>query len=349
MNLTQAAPIIEASINHKINTALRGSPGLGKTDIIRECVNNIGYDFMISHPVLADPCDYKGLPALVGTNAEFLPFGDLRMMLNAVKPLVVLFDDLGQASKMVQGAIMQICLEKQIGMHKISDQVRFMIATNGRKDSAGVGQIISPLINRFTFLDIEADSMSWIKWALKNNVPVELIAFVKAHPEMINTFKPGVDVESFASPRSIAMLGKWIDAGITNYSAWRGCVGETFGLPFKAFYDMFKALMGWPESIIKNPMTAPLPDENWFRDAVKKAQLKPEDINRLGLPCLAYSLSCALANRANDVTFDPIMKYASRLPEEYGMSLYIDATSRKPELLETRASIEWQVKHQNTI
>ena len=349
MTIQDAIPIIKASIEHKINLALSGPPGVGKTDIIKESVANLGYDFMISHPVIADPCDYKGLPGIVNNQAEFLPYSDLRRMLNAKRPLVVLFDDAGQAPKANQAALMQITLEKQIGEHKISNEVRFIIASNRRKDSAGVGQIISPLINRFTFLEIEADSNSWIKWALTHNVPVEIIAFVKAHPDMINTFKPGVDVDYFASPRSITMLGEWIKAGITNYSTWRGCVGEIFALPFKAFYDMFKALVGWPESIILNPDNAPLPDENWFKNAVAKAQLKPEDIKRLGLPCLAYSLSCALANRANDVNFDPIMKYANRLPEEYGMSLYIDAVSRKPELLESRASIEWQCKHQDKI
>lgn len=362
MNIKSAIPIIKLAVENNINLMLKGPPGIGKTDAIKQVAEFLQCNFMISHPVISEPTDYKGLPALINNFAEFLPYGDLRKMIETEKLLIVLFDDVGQAANTVQAALMQICLERQISGKQISKHVRFLMATNNRKDSAGVAGLLTPLINRFTVLQIEAESRSWVEWALKNSIPLELIAFIRQHPDLIMTFKAEKDA-AFASPRSITMLGKWINSKCFDYETWQGCVGETFAIPFKAFFDMYSALAGWPDKIIQNPKDSPIPDENWIKNTSTKMQtdiaklgLKKDEadkrfaaIKNLGVPCLTFALCGALANRANDVTFNSIMEYAKRLPEEYGMSLYIDSTSRNPSLMESRASIEWQVSHQETI
>ena len=336
MNINAAFPIIKLALENKINLLLKGPPGVGKSDIIKQATESAGMELMISHPVISEPTDYKGLPALVNKMAEFLPYGDLRRMIEATKPLNVFFDDVGQAANTIQAALMQITLERRIGEFKISPHVRFLMATNNRKDGAGVVGLLTPLVNRFTVLSIESDAPAWIKWALKNDVLTELIAFMRVKPELINTFKAEKDITAFASPRSITMLSHWIKAGCTEYQVWQGCVGEAFAVEFKAFYDMYKALVGWPEKIIANPKTAPLPDNDW---------LKKVKMEKLGIPCLSYSLTCALAARVSEVNFDSIMTYAARLPEEYGQALYIDCTSKKESLIETRTAIEWMANH----
>jgi len=56
------------------------------------------------------PC--KGLPFVVNNNAEFLPFGNLRKLINADKLTVCFFDDLGQATPAVQSSAMQLILSR---------------------------------------------------------------------------------------------------------------------------------------------------------------------------------------------------------------------------------------------
>ena len=307
MKLSDAIPAVETAIRENYNLGFKGSPGIGKTDVLKACAKKLGFDLMISHPVISEPTDYKGLPALVNNVAEFLPYGDLRRMLDAKKELVVLFDDLGQVPATVQAAIMQITLERQIGEHKISPFVRFLIATNNRKDKAGVAGILTPLVNRFTLLDIEADVNDWVKWALQNAVPVELIAFLRFKPELINTFESKADV-SFASPRSITMLGGWIKSNIINLDVWKGCVGEKFAIEMYAFYKVFKELAGLPDKIIMNPDSANIPSN----------------------PATMYALCGALTHRASDVNFGNICKYAKRIPKEFATALIVDATTKKP-------------------
>ena len=338
MNLTQAIPVIESGIKNGINILLTGSPGLGKSDSIKEVANNCiweklkggddkPYDLMISHPVVSEPTDYKGLPSLVNGEAEFLAYGDLRAMLNAKRPLIVNFDDVGNSCNAVQASLMQISLERSICGHKISPFVKFVMCSNRRKDKTGVSGLISALINRYTILEIEADTNSWIKWALSHNVPIELIAFLRFKPTLINTFKAEPDIVNFASPRSITMLGEWIKANVIDLNVWRGCTGESFSVEFYAFYKTFKELAGLPDSIIQNPTKAEIPSN----------------------PATLYALCGALQYRSNQANFDNICTYGKRLAKEYMTALMCDCTSAKPELLETKAYIGWAVDNQKVI
>lgn len=56
---------------------IKGAPGIGKSDIVAQACAKLGYDLVITHPVIGDPTDYKGLPAVTASGADFLPFGEV--------------------------------------------------------------------------------------------------------------------------------------------------------------------------------------------------------------------------------------------------------------------------------
>src|SRR6185312_7031090 len=90
---------------------IKGKPGIGKTEIISAAASDADSDLIISHPVVADPTDFKGLPFPTSDGrAEFLPYGDLDRIKKASKKTVYFLDDLGQASAAVQAACMQLIL-----------------------------------------------------------------------------------------------------------------------------------------------------------------------------------------------------------------------------------------------
>lgn len=328
MKLSEVSKFIEIAARENFNIMLMGAPGIGKTDILKEVAKNVGMKMHIAHPVTWDVVDARGLPAIVNSCAEFLPFGDLRIMLEAKEDTIFFFDDVGQAANSIQAAIMQLTLERSINGQKVSPHIRFMMASNNRKDGAGVAGLLTPLINRFTIIQIEADAKDWCNWALVNNVPTELIAFLKFKPELISTFDPVKSKDSpFASPRSITMLGKWINAGVINFEVWKGVVGEMFAVEFKGFYDNYSKLAKIPGQVVTNPDNAPVP-------------------NQMGL---LYALCGALAHVSSDVNLPNIYKYAKRLPKEYTVSLMVDITTRKPDLMKTRSYIQFCSEFENAI
>lgn len=284
---------------------------------------------MILHPVVSDTVDYKGFPFINSEGeADFVPFSYLKEMINADYPLVVFWDDIGQAPSGVQAALMQILLERAVNGKKISNEVRFIAATNRRKDNAGVSNIITPLLNRFSsIIDMEVDANDWCKWALNNGMPLELVSFIRFQPDLLSTFTASKDIKNFASPRSIAELGQWINEGVIDNEVWVGCVGEAFAVTFAAFYKHFRSLANIPDQVFNNPNSAPIPDK--------------VDV--------LYALCAVLTKRVNDVNVDNLFKYIGRIKKEFGTVIVSGIIATKPELQQTKAFINWSVNNQNVI
>jgi hypothetical protein len=333
MNIINSIKTLVSAIQNGFPVLFKGSPGIGKSDAVAQAASEAKMPIIIRHPVIEESIDYKGLPGFEGGKAKFFAFADFHEMLTASAPLVVFFDDLGQAPVSVQAALMQVILAREIGGKKISPHVRFVAATNSRKDNAGVTGLITPLVSRFTVLEMETDSASWIQWGLKNGMPLELLAFMRFRPDMISTFNPATakDLNPYACPRSIAQLGKWLNAGCLSFDVWKGSVGEAFAVEFKGFFDTYKALAGLPDKVIANPGNAPVPDK----------------------PAVMYALTAALAHRATDVSFPSIAAYGKRLSDlgkaEFETCLIQDTITRHPELTESRPFIDWSVRNQNVI
>ena len=61
------------ALPNKCKILITGAPGIGKSDIVAQAAGNSGFDIILMHPSISDPTDFKGLPAIVNSAAEFLP------------------------------------------------------------------------------------------------------------------------------------------------------------------------------------------------------------------------------------------------------------------------------------
>jgi hypothetical protein len=304
-----------------------GSPGVGKSDVVQQVARELELDLIVTHPVVDDPTDYKGMPAVVtrdgATTAAFLPFGELSRMVEATRPTLVFMDDLGQAPPAVQAAIMQLVLARRINGHALSDQVRFVAATNRRQDRAAVTGMISALLDRFTtVLTMEFDLEDWIAWGLENGMPAELLAFARFRPALMNEFEAGRDMKKSPTPRSVAGLGRLVARGVLDPEVLVGAVGETFATEFLAFHRTWAALPS-REAIYLNPDVAEVPTR----------------------PDVLYALMGSLAHGASVATVEQTVRYLERVPAEYAFLCMRDATRRSPELTGTRAFTMWSLRH----
>ena len=234
MRPKQLNQAIKFAIKNKYPLLIKGSPGIGKTQILTQACLETGTELIVSHPVVSDPTDFKGLPFpnKEGTAAKFLPFGDLLRLIAADKPTVYFLDDLGQASSSVQAAAMQLLLARRINGHKVSDKVTFMAATNRRQDRAAVQGILEPVKSRFaSIMELEVNVDDWVDWAIVQGLPVELIAFVRFRPNLLHDFKPTADIINSPNPRTVAAVGMMMNAGLpkdTEYEMISGAAGEGF-------------------------------------------------------------------------------------------------------------------------
>jgi len=307
---------------------LTGSPGLGKTDCIVAAAKAANMRCIISHPVVSDPTDYKGLPAVVDGGAQFLPFGDLQDLIDCTDPTVFFLDDIGQAPASVQAALMQLVLCRKINGHRISDNVTFAAATNRRSDKAGVGTFITPLLDRFDQVyALDFDINDWVGWALQNGQPESIVGFARFRPSLVSDFKqPKDDLSKCPTPRSVAKLGELIKLGLDDFDTYSAACGEGFASEFAAFRKT-RDQMPDIDDVIKSPDDAPMPTR----------------------PDVLYATAAALAFRVNAGNFANILRYGDRMSPEFRVMLVKDCLAKSRTLERPPALTKWLIANQGVI
>jgi hypothetical protein len=306
---------------------LAGPPGVGKSDLVMAAAEAAGADCQVFHPVTADPTDFKGLPAIVGNAAEFLPYGDLRALLSAERPTVAFLDDLGQAPAAVQAAAMQLILARRINGFRLPDTVTFIAATNRRQDKAGVTGILEPVKSRFaTILELMPDLDDWTQWAFTAGVPAEIVAFLRFRPGLLHDFKATADLVNSPCPRTWANAGRLVALGLTDVETLAGAIGHGAATELVAFLRVYHSLPSI-DGILLNPDTAAVPTD----------------------PSALYAVSVALASRASGQNGERVIGYASRLPAEFSVLCVRDAHRRCPDIANCRAFVEWSARNSHVL
>ena len=308
---------------------ITGAPGIGKTDIIHASTaavvyegDNLPYDLMVSHPVVSDPTDFKGLPFANAQSLEatFLPFGDLARAINCKRPTVWFFDDIGQAPQSVQAALMQLFLARHINGKKISDHITFVGATNRRADRAGVTGILEPVKSRFsTIVELEPSLDSWCTWAIAKGIPITLIAFLRYKPDLLSLFIPTADMSNSPMPRTWSNLAR-LEAlhlpDAVEFAAFAGAVGEGAAGEYKAFRSMYQSLIS-VDAILADPSGCTLPT-------------RPNEL---------YAIATAIASKATVENLSRIVTIANRLHDaargEFAALLLRDSMRRNPQIQHT--------------
>jgi hypothetical protein len=316
MNTKTLLPVLSNLIKNQLQFLLVGAPAIGKTETVKQACKDAGNELIIMHPVVSDPTDFKGIGAIVNDVAEFLPTGELRKLMNADEPTLCFIDDLGQASPAVQASLMQLILAREINGKKISDQVTFAGATNRRRDKAGVKGVLQPLLSRFrTILEVEVDLDGWVSWALRNDMPAELIAFIRFRSDLLHKFDPdavsstGESLINQPSPRTWESVGLLTKAGITDYEVIAGAVGEAGATEYCGFLAMIKKLGNLPSQILAGEM----PD-------------CPAD------PSTLFALSACLAKYSASQFAIVARWIGEKMPLEFAGRFLVDAEAKNPDI-----------------
>lgn len=334
MKASQLTSFLINAIPYGFTILLKGKPGIGKSDIIESTVSALSAELAVMHPSISDPTDFKGQPyALNDSEATFLPYDDLKKLMDATSPLVCFIDDLGQASPSVQAALMQLLLKREIGGKPISKFVTFVAATNSKEDKAAVSGILEPVKSRFnTIIELEVDTDDWVSWALGvGNMPTELIAFIRYRPQLLSDFKPTKDIVNSPSPRTVAAVGKMMNAFLKPTDAYfyevvKGSCGEAWAAEFTAFMNIYAGLPNI-DQIFLNPDAVDVPAE----------------------PAVLYAISSVLASRITPTNAENAFRYIERLPAEISVACVKDTITQTPKVTDTRSFIKWSVDKGNLL
>jgi MoxR-like ATPase len=307
---------------------LWGPPGVGKSSLIRQAAEAEGLQVCDLRAVLLDPVDLRGLPSINGDQRAhwcppaFLPHG-------TDTNGVLFLDELAQAPPLVQAACLQLTLDRRVGEYVLPDGWTVVAASNRAEDRAGAHRLISPLLNRFVHLDLDASHDDWQAWALTFGIRPEVCAFLRFRPELLFQFDASRNQRAFPTPRSWQFVSEVVAATPAEllHAVAAGCVGEGPAAEFCAFVHVFQQLPNVDE-VLANPAGCNVPTD----------------------PAVLYALSGAIVQRcrgADDTTLGAAVTYAGRMPAEFGVLTVRDVASVNPKVLNVPQCGEWLRNHRD--
>lgn len=329
-----------------------GQPGIGKSDIVRQAASMIGGEFIDIRGSLLDPVDLRGIPMI----------DMVKKMTHWARPIfipaegrgIIFLDEVGQAPTSTQAAMLQLCLDRQVGEARIGDEWAVIAASNRAEDRAGANRLISPLLNRFVHIELEVSNDDWHAWAVENGIAPEVRSFLKFRPKELNTFDASKDagVKAYATPRSWSFVSKMFKSTPPSLRAslFGGAVGTGTAAEFAGFLAYYEQLPNL-QSIIDNPSKAPIPHEPavmWalcaaLPDHLRSARMKHD--NAKGKDAAAKDALAELTKIGK-----AIITYALRINEDdFSVMLGRDSLAAWVSIRETPEFKMWREKHKDVL
>ena len=307
---------------------IEGSPGGGKTSIVRQLAEGLDVPYIERHLPTALPEDF-GIPFPNHSEERFeMKLPDwFPVKGHAPEKGILCIDDRNQANPDLQKILANICQARNLHGHELPPGWMVISTGNRQQDRAGANKILSHLRDRETVLTLDTHLDDWTAWAIDNGVPAEGRSFLNFRPNLLHDFDPHKDVSP--TPRSwvegvFALLGKVPHDA--EYEVFAGSVGEGAAAEFTGFLRIFRKLPD-PKAVLNDPDAAVVPDDS----------------------ATLYALTGALAEYVNKDTLKNMVKYLERVPKEFSVLGMSTAIRRDNSLCNAEGFVEWSSSHQNVI
>ena len=271
MKVSQIPAVIAAFAGTGRVAGFFGAPGMGKTALVHEGAKRIGQDVCVHELHLASlsEVDIRGYLIPDGDHSRFTapPFWDA---VTSCPHGILFLDEFPQAPPEVQKAVAPLLLDHRIGEYELPEGWMVVVAGNRLEDNAGANSILSHVLNRISYMEVEPDVEAWIAWAAQANVDPLAIAFATLRSVSMFDPRPPAADTPWATPRSVhalsdvsksypdglvGMLGDEVGREIA-----AGFIGTGARQEFVALRAMLESLPDF-EAIIANPKKIALPDD----------------------------------------------------------------------------------------
>ena len=275
VTLKQAVNLIVT--NPETRFMLRGEPGIGKSSMLEEIAERLGYESAYIDVPNMDLGDIA-MPVIDHETRTTKYYPNARFKVHLGKPVVMMFDEFSKGAEPVKN-MLHPCLEKKNPRFgDISLNNSNVVFLTGNLATDGVGDTLkSHTRNRIVELTVAKPSADeWIDWAInKGNIEPEVIAWVNRFPHVLASYidggqadnpyiyNPRKPMTAFVSPRSLETASNIVRTRKQNdtdavIAALAGAIGESGARDMQAYIEFSDQLPTWDETI-KDPKHTKVP------------------------------------------------------------------------------------------
>ncbi len=174
-----------------INTVLlQGQPGVGKSAILKTLARQLP-DYL---PCYIDVANLDlgdlGMPVIDREEmvTRYAPNARFGIGKGQNRPVLLMLDELGKASRPVLNMLLPVILEHRLGDRNLPTGSIVFGTTNLATDGVG-DNIPAHAYDRILDLDLGNPSVDdWLMWAVDNNIVPEVMAFAKEFPQIFDRY-----------------------------------------------------------------------------------------------------------------------------------------------------------------
>ena len=288
LNSKQLTDCLITTIKANLVPFIQGSPGIGKSDIVKTIVKQFNLELIDLRLSMCDITDLNGLPKFEDGKASFQPF-DIFPLQDTPLPKgkngwLLFLDEFNSASRSVMAASYKLILDRMVGNHKLHDRCVIVCAGNNDTDNAITTTMSTALQSRLVHLELEPTIKDWSTYAFKHNIRSEIIAYLSMNPNHLNVFDPDTQEsrgeKTFACPRTWSFTDRLLKAYLGNrsestlteedyailYPLLSGTITSSIASAFLAFCKVSASLPSIKD-IVKGNSNVPIPDDEsskWF-------------------------------------------------------------------------------------
>ena len=159
IDVRSVSEALAISVQAGVPVLLWGSPGTGKTSVVRALGEALDWPTEVVIGSIREPADFAGLPVVIDGAVQMAPPLWARR-LAAMGYGMLFLDELTTAPPAVQAAMLRVVLERVVGDLALPDRVRVVAAANPPEEAADGWQLSAPLANRLVHLDWPVDARS---------------------------------------------------------------------------------------------------------------------------------------------------------------------------------------------
>lgn len=322
---------------------LKGSPGIGKSDIIKQVADKLNLHVIDIRLSQVDPTDLQGFP-MRNPDTGRMEYASLSLIPLEEDPIpkgkdgfLIFFDEATSAPPAVQAASYKIMLDRKVNQSLIHPQAYIAAAGNLESDRAVVAKMSTALKSRFFHLLLETNLDEWLEeFAYPHGIDDRIISFLRYKPELLHKFDPNSAEDTFPCPRTWEFVNdvlKQFNGTVFqephHLITLSGAVGQGAAFEFKTALAMFESCPTIDE-IVASPETAKM----------------PEELSQL------FSISTLVSSQAKVDNLEALLTYIDRIPRkhiEFRVLTVKDMIKRQPALQAETAVNAWMMNNASQI